>query len=46
MAKKWVYLSRNGEEEYTQVLGSKPDLAQMKNIMGGKGAGLMAMSGR
>ena len=44
MVKKWVYLSRNGEEEYTKVLGKQPDLAEMKEIFGGKGAGLMAMT--
>ena len=44
MGKKWVYLSRNGEEEYTKVIGTQPDLAEMKEIFGGKGAGLMAMT--
>ncbi len=44
MASKWVYLSRNGEEAYTEVLGHSPSLAEMKEIFGGKGAGLMAMT--
>ena len=44
MVKKWVYLSRNGEEEYAKVLGKQPELAEMKEIFGGKGAGLMAMT--
>ena len=44
MSKKWVYLARNGKEEYTKVLGKEPDLAEMKIIFGGKGAGLMAMT--
>jgi len=43
MLKKWVYLARNGKEEYTKVLGQEPDLTAMKEIFGGKGAGLMAM---
>ena len=44
MTKKWVYLSRNGEQEYTKVLGKQPTLGEMKIIFGGKGAGLMAMT--
>ena len=44
MVKKWVYLARNGEEEYTKVLGKQPELAEMKKIFGGKGAGLMVMT--
>lgn len=44
MSKKWVYLARNGEEEYAKVLGKQPTLAEMKEIFGGKGAGLMAMT--
>ena len=44
MAKKWVYLSRNGKEEYTKVLGKEPELTALKEIFGGKGAGLMAMT--
>ena len=42
--KKWIYLSRNGKEEYTKVLGHEPELLEMKEIFGGKGAGLMAMT--
>jgi len=44
MTKKWVYLARDGKEAYAEVLGKEPDLAEMKNIFGGKGAGLMAMT--
>ena len=44
MTKKWVYLSRNGEATLAEVLGHEPDLLEMKEIFGGKGAGLMAMT--
>ncbi|MBN1580352.1 MAG: pyruvate, phosphate dikinase [Anaerolineae bacterium] len=44
MTKKWVYLARDGKEAYAKVLGKEPDLAEMKNIFGGKGAGLVAMT--
>jgi pyruvate,orthophosphate dikinase len=44
MSKKWVYLARNGKEAYQEVLGHEPELAEMKEIFGGKGAGLMAMT--
>ena len=44
MTKKWVYLARNGKSEYTKVLGHDPELLEMKEIFGGKGAGLMAMT--
>ncbi|MBN1873451.1 MAG: pyruvate, phosphate dikinase [Anaerolineae bacterium] len=44
MFKKWVYLARNGKEAYTEVFGKEPDLAEMKEIFGGKGAGLIAMT--
>ncbi len=44
MTKKWVYLARNGKQAYTEVLGREPELAEMKVIFGGKGAGLMAMT--
>ena len=44
MTKMWVYLARNGEAVYSDVLGHEPDLAEMKEIFGGKGAGLMAMT--
>ncbi len=44
MTKQWVYLSRNGEQEYAKLLGRPPTLDEMKIIFGGKGAGLMAMT--
>jgi pyruvate,orthophosphate dikinase len=44
MTKTWVYLARNGKEALTEVVGYEPDLAEMKEILGGKGAGLMAMT--
>jgi pyruvate, orthophosphate dikinase len=44
MAKKWVYLARNGKEAYAEVLGHEPSLAEMKEIFGGKGAGLVDMT--
>ncbi|MBN2002317.1 MAG: pyruvate, phosphate dikinase [Anaerolineae bacterium] len=44
MTKKWVYLARNGREEYAKVLGHTPSDGEMKVIFGGKGAGLMAMT--
>ena len=44
MVNKWVYLARNGKEAYTEVLGKEPVLDEMKEIFGGKGAGLMAMT--
>ena len=44
MTKKWVYLSRNGKEAYAEVLGHEPSLAEMKEIFGGKGAGLVDMT--
>ncbi len=44
MTKKWVYLARNGKSEYAKVLGHEPELLEMKEIFGGKGAGLMAMT--
>ncbi len=45
MTRKWVYLSRSAGEELTETLGHKPDLSEMKNIFGGKGAGLADMTG-
>ena len=45
MTKKWVYLSRSASEELAQTLGHEPDLAEMKVIFGGKGAGLANMTG-
>ena len=44
MAKKWVYLARNGKSEYAKVLGHDPELAEMKVMFGGKGAGLVEMT--
>ena len=44
MTKKWVYLSRSAREELAKILGHELDLAEMKNILGGKGAGLADMT--
>ena len=44
MTKKWVYLSRSAREELAKTLGHELDLAEMKNILGGKGAGLADMT--
>ncbi|MBN1262254.1 MAG: pyruvate, phosphate dikinase [Anaerolineae bacterium] len=44
MSKKWVYLARNAKEEYAAELGHEPSLNEMKILMGGKGAGLAAMT--
>ncbi len=44
MTKKWVYLARNGKDAYAEVLGHEPSLDEMKEIFGGKGAGLVAMT--
>jgi len=43
--KKWVYLSGSASEELAETLGRRPDLAEMKVIFGGKGAGLADMTG-
>ncbi len=43
MTKKWVYLSRSAKEELAQTLGHEPDMSEMKEILGGKGAGLATM---
>ncbi len=45
MTKKWVYLSRSAGEELAETLGHEPELAEMKVILGGKGAGLAEMTG-
>ena len=45
MTKKWVYASRSAMEELTQTLGHEPETAEMKIILGGKGAGLATMTG-
>ncbi len=44
MTKKWVYLARNGKEDYAEDIGKEPTLDDLKAIFGGKGAGLMAMT--
>ena len=44
MSKKWVYLARNGKEEYAKLLGHTPSLNEMKALFGGKGAGLVDMT--
>jgi len=45
MTRKWVYQSRSGKSEYAEVLGRDPDVAETKILFGGKGAGLMEMTG-
>jgi len=45
VSKKWVFLSRSAREELTRVLSHEPELAEMKMILGGKGAGLADMTG-
>jgi len=44
VTKKWVYLSRSAKEEITKTLGREPEMAEMKQILGGKGAGLATMT--
>ncbi len=44
MSKQWVYLARNGKEEYARILGHTPSLDEMKVLFGGKGAGLVEMT--
>ncbi len=44
MTKQWVYLGRNAKAEYVKVLGHEPELAELKVLFGGKGAGLAAMT--
>jgi len=44
VTKKWVYPSRSAREELAETLGHEPDLAEMKVIFGGKGAGLADMT--
>ncbi len=44
MTKKWVYLSRTAKEKLTEVLGHEPEMSEMKEILGGKGAGLATMT--
>jgi pyruvate,orthophosphate dikinase len=39
-----VYLSRSAKEELTKKLGYEPEILKMKEILGGKGAGLAAMT--
>ncbi len=45
MAKKWVYTSHSAKESLTDTLGYEPEMAEMKEILGGKGAGLATMTG-
>ena len=44
MTKKWVYLSRSAKDALTETLGHEPEMAEMKEILGGKGAGLATMT--
>jgi len=44
VSNKWVYLSRSAKEELTETLGHEPEMQEMKDIMGGKGAGLATMT--
>jgi pyruvate, orthophosphate dikinase len=44
MLEKWVYLARNGKSVLTEELGYEPELPEMKEYFGGKGAALMAMT--
>ncbi len=44
MTEKWVYLSRSAKEELAKTLGHEPDILEMKEVLGGKGAGLAAMT--
>jgi pyruvate,orthophosphate dikinase len=44
VTKKWVYLSRSAKEELTETLGYEPEILEMKKVLGGKGAGLAAMT--
>ena len=43
MTKKWVYLSQSAKEKLTETLGHEPEMLEMKQILGGKGAGLATM---
>ncbi len=45
MSKKWLYLAAAAREELAKALGHEPTLAEMKVILGGKGAGLADMTG-
>ena len=44
MTKKWVYLSHSARETLAEEWGRELELNEMKKIMGGKGAGLAAMT--
>jgi len=44
VTKKWVYLSRSAKEKLTETLGHEPEMLEMKEILGGKGAGLATMT--
>jgi pyruvate,orthophosphate dikinase len=45
VTKKWVYVSRTAKEDLKETLGHKPEMDEMKIILGGKGAGLAEMTG-
>ncbi|HEY73790.1 MAG TPA: pyruvate, phosphate dikinase [Thermoflexia bacterium] len=45
VTRKWVYLSRSAEKELAETQGHKPELSEVKIILGGKGAGLATMTG-
>jgi len=44
VTKKWVYLSHSARETLAEEWGRELELNEMKKIMGGKGAGLAAMT--
>jgi len=44
VTKKWVYLSRSAKAELAKTLGHEPEMLEMKQILGGKGAGLATMT--
>jgi pyruvate,orthophosphate dikinase len=44
VTKKWVYLSRSAKDDLIEALGYEPEMAAMKEILGGKGAGLATMT--
>ena len=41
---KWVYLTQSAHPDLAKVLGHEPSIAEMKVILGGKGAGLAEMT--
>jgi pyruvate,orthophosphate dikinase len=44
VTRKWVYLSRSAKAELAKTLGHEPEMLEMKQILGGKGAGLATMT--